>query len=55
MNQDSISNSQTANREVSAIKQLKLTFNNLDMDRNGYIDKSVLSQAYMYTGDNYDK
>lgn len=37
------------------MKNLKLTFSNLDPANSGFIDKKVLNQAIMYTGDNYDK
>lgn len=48
-------NSLKTESDTSPIKRLRLTFNSLDSTNSGFIDKDVLNQAIMYTGDNYDK
>lgn len=42
-------------REGSPLKNLKITFESLDDNGEGQVDKKILRQAIMYTGQNYDK
>lgn len=41
--------------QSSPERNLQITFNSLDNNNSGYINKETLLQAIIYTGDNYDK